>query len=65
MPVCARCGQKNPEGFRLCGMCGAPLVAPTPERRKLATLLFCDVSGSTAMGERLDAESVKELMFRY
>ena len=23
------------------------------ERRKLATLLFCDLSGSTAMGERV------------
>jgi class 3 adenylate cyclase/predicted ATPase len=58
------CGQENPEGFRLCGMCGATLVAPAPERRKPATLLFCDVSGSTALGERLDAEAVRELMFR-
>jgi class 3 adenylate cyclase len=31
----------------------------------LATLVFCDVSGSTALGERVDAESVRELMFRY
>ena len=36
-----------------------------PERRKLATILFCDVSGSTAMGERVDAETVREVMFRY
>jgi class 3 adenylate cyclase/tetratricopeptide (TPR) repeat protein len=63
--VCASCGQENPEGFRLCGMCGAALVAPAPERRKLATLLFCDATGSTALGERLDAESVRELMFSY
>ena len=28
-------------------------------------MLFCDVSGSTAMGERLDAEAVRELMFIY
>ena len=59
------CGQENPEGFRLCGMCGSPLEAPAPERRKLATLLFCDMSGSTAMGERVDAESVREMMFSY
>ena len=46
-------------------MCGASLATARPERRKLATLLFCDMSGSTAMGERVDAESVRELMFRY
>jgi class 3 adenylate cyclase/tetratricopeptide (TPR) repeat protein len=34
-------------------------------RRKLATVLSCDVTGSTAMGERLDAESVQDLMLRY
>jgi len=28
-------------------------------------MLFCDLSGSTAMGERMDAESVRELMFSY
>ena len=46
-------------------MCGASLAALQPERRKLATLVFCDMSGSTAMGERIDAESVRDLMFRY
>jgi class 3 adenylate cyclase/tetratricopeptide (TPR) repeat protein len=35
------------------------------QRRKLATVLFCDVSGSTALGERIDPEAVRELMFRY
>jgi class 3 adenylate cyclase len=35
------------------------------ERRKLASVLFCDMSGSTAMGEGVDAESVRDLMFRY
>jgi class 3 adenylate cyclase/tetratricopeptide (TPR) repeat protein len=29
------------------------------------TLLFCDMVGSTASGEALDAESVRGLMFRY
>ncbi len=46
-------------------MCGSPLGEEEPERRKPVTLLFCDLSGSTAMGERVDAESVRELMFRY
>jgi class 3 adenylate cyclase/tetratricopeptide (TPR) repeat protein len=63
--TCIACGAKNPEGFRLCGMCGASLATPLPERRKLATLLFCDMSGSTAMGERIDAESLRAIKFRY
>ena len=60
-----RCGRESPESSGFCPACGAPLSTPIPERRKLATLLFCDVSGSTAIGERVDAESVRELMFRY
>ena len=50
---------------RFCSGCAVPLRAPAPERRKLATILFCDVVGSTALGERADAETVRELMFRY
>jgi class 3 adenylate cyclase len=65
VPTCTSCGHANPEGASFCNACGAALAAAVPERRKLATLLFCDVSGSTAMGERLDPESVRELMFRY
>ncbi|HEU0337564.1 MAG TPA: AAA family ATPase [Gaiellaceae bacterium] len=66
MPTCGACGRESPDGFAFCPACGAPLGArPAPERRKLATLVFCDVSGSTALGERVDAESVRELMFRY
>jgi predicted ATPase/class 3 adenylate cyclase len=44
--------------------CGT-LIVQAPERRKLATLLFCDMSGSTALGERVDAESVRAMMARY
>ena len=65
MPTCQECGQKNPEGFTFCPVCATPLTPLAPERRKLATVLFCDVAGSTAMGERLDAESVRAMMFRY
>jgi class 3 adenylate cyclase/tetratricopeptide (TPR) repeat protein len=64
MPVCPNCGQENPEIARFCLACATPLIT-APERRRTATLLFCDMSGSTAMGERLDAESVRDLMFRY
>jgi class 3 adenylate cyclase/tetratricopeptide (TPR) repeat protein len=63
--ACPSCGQENPEGARFCNACAVSLEPRAPERRKLATLLFCDVSGSTALGEALDAESVRDLMFLY
>ena len=65
MTICASCAHENADGAKFCQECGSELSAPAQERRKLATLLFCDVSGSTAMGERLDSEAVRELMFRY
>ncbi len=65
MPICPSCGRESPEGFLHCGHCGAALTAAAPERRKLATLVFCDLSGSTAMGERVDAETVRSLMLSY
>ena len=35
------------------------------EVRKTVTVLFADVTGSTALGERLDPESLRGLMSRY
>ena len=40
-------------------------AAPPQEVRKLVTLLFCDLKGSTSLGERLDSESLREVMSRY
>jgi class 3 adenylate cyclase/tetratricopeptide (TPR) repeat protein len=36
-----------------------------PEVRKTVTVLFSDLTGSTALGERLDPESLRRLMGRY
>ncbi len=36
-----------------------------PHRRKTVTVVFCDLSGSTALGERLDPEALRELLRRY
>src|SRR5688500_4911050 len=67
MRACARCGQENPGGFMFCGACGAPLEqAEAPrEVRKTVTVVFCDLTGSTALGERLDPETVRATMRRY
>jgi class 3 adenylate cyclase/tetratricopeptide (TPR) repeat protein len=63
--VCPTCGAENPESNRFCGSCGTLLTAPVSERRRLATLVFCDLVGSTALGERVDPEAVKELLGLY
>ncbi len=68
MIVCPSCGQENPEGFRLCGMCGTPLgeerEAPR-EERKVVTVLFCDLVGFTSRAEKLDPEEVRALQTPY
>ena len=63
--VCPGCGRENAEDARFCSGCGEALAARRPERRKVATLLFCDVAGSTALAERVDSEVVREIMVRY
>jgi class 3 adenylate cyclase/tetratricopeptide (TPR) repeat protein len=65
MGRCGGCGAQNGGGARFCNSCGTLLAAPAPERRKLATAVFCDLSGSTALGERVDAEVVFGLMRSY
>jgi class 3 adenylate cyclase/tetratricopeptide (TPR) repeat protein len=69
MPVCAQCGQDNPEVAKFCLACGSPLEAAEPssvaEERKLITAVFCDLVGSTARSERLDVEDVKALVAPY
>jgi class 3 adenylate cyclase/tetratricopeptide (TPR) repeat protein len=68
MVTCPRCGQENPEGFRFCGACAAPLTeeaSATREERKVVTVLFCDLVGSTEQAERMDPEDVRALLSRY
>ena len=67
MVTCARCGQANPEGFRFCGACGAPLAqAPAArEERKVVSVLFADLVGFTSRSERLDPEDVRAMLSPY
>jgi class 3 adenylate cyclase/tetratricopeptide (TPR) repeat protein len=67
MVVCSSCGAENREGARFCDSCGAPLAEAAAQRelRKVVTVLFCDVTGSTALGERIDPESLRRVMARY
>src|SRR5215469_7027880 len=67
MVRCPACGEENPAKFRLCGYCGAQLARPVAaeEVRKTVTIVFCDLKGSTSLGERLDSESLREVLSVY
>ena len=68
MPACAACGRANPNEAKICSGCGARVVsdAPVPvAARKVVTVVFSDVSGFTALGERLDPESLQQLVGRW
>ncbi len=67
MATCPNCGRESPEEFDFCPACGQPLTAPPAGRevRKTVTVVFCDVTGSTALGERLDPESLRDVQTRY
>jgi class 3 adenylate cyclase/tetratricopeptide (TPR) repeat protein len=68
VPVCASCGHDNRKGAKFCEECGFPLGGRPPqarEQRKTVTVLFCDLTGSTALGETLDPERLRALLSRY
>jgi class 3 adenylate cyclase/tetratricopeptide (TPR) repeat protein len=68
MVTCTACGHASPDGFRFCGNCGSPLAhdaAAGRQVRKTITVVFCDLAGSTALGERLDPESLQRVMSQY
>jgi class 3 adenylate cyclase len=67
MTNCRRCETLAPPDTRFCGTCGAALV-PVPDTagaRKHVVVCFVDIVGSTALGERLDPESLRGYLRRY
>ena len=74
--ACPNCAKTNPPDSNFCNGCGQKLgqdeqpvekVEPTPSaagERKHVTVLFSDLSGYTAMSEKLDPEELKEIMTR-
>ena len=61
------CGYESERGFQFCPRCGTESGAPAlpREQRKTVTVLFCDLTGSTALGETLDPERLRALLARY
>ncbi len=66
---CRACGAALANGASVQGTAVAERAASprasTGELRKTVTILFCDVTGSTSLGEQLDPESMRRVMQRY
>ena len=74
--VCASCGAELRPTAKFCDECATPVAGATAaaprataaapsDTRKVVTILFGDLVGSTALHERLDAESVRQFMESY
>ncbi|WP_328907337.1 AAA family ATPase [Streptomyces sp. NBC_00234] len=66
---CASCRSALPPDARFCPSCGSPCapgpVTAKPTGRKVVTVLFCDLVGSTALSGELDAETLRSVTLRW
>jgi class 3 adenylate cyclase/tetratricopeptide (TPR) repeat protein len=64
MAVCSACGSELPTAARFCASCGqrVEIAAGAREERKVVTVLFVDLVGSTAQADRRDPEDVRALL---
>jgi class 3 adenylate cyclase/tetratricopeptide (TPR) repeat protein len=59
--ICGSCGAEAPEGARFCPACGRELALGSGQQeRKLVSVLFVDVVGSTARADGADPEDVRD-----
>ncbi|HEY3633300.1 MAG TPA: adenylate/guanylate cyclase domain-containing protein [Jatrophihabitantaceae bacterium] len=67
MSRCINCGADLAAGARFCAQCGTAVdeADGRAEARKTVTVVFCDLTDSTGLGERLDAEAFQRVMVRY
>lgn len=68
MPVCAACGQENPDVARFCFVCAAPFdgsQVQSREERRIVSVVFVDLVGFTARSEQLDPEDVRAILTPY
>lgn len=74
--VCPGCQFVSPHRMRFCGLCGSPLDAATQDsgrpvlkaalgERRLLTVVFCDLVGSTQLAETLDPEDLRRVILAY
>src|SRR5215470_8640719 len=67
MRLCDACGTDNGDEALFCSRCGAKIGAPpaaggAEAEHKQVTVLFSDLTGYTALSERLDPEDTREIV---
>ena len=68
MASCSNCGRSLPAEAPSCPNCSTPVAAPAPggrEERKLATVLFADLVGSTELADAEDPERTRVQLNRF
>jgi len=62
--TCNKCGREAVPDASFCAGCGTALAVAEParEERKVVTILFADLVGSTARAEGLDPEDVRAIL---
>jgi class 3 adenylate cyclase len=67
MHTCPACGAALPDGARFCPTCAAAVEPERPDERerKLATVLFADLVGSTELGASQDPERIRAVLERF
>ena len=65
MVPCPTCAEDNQARARFCSGCGNPLPTPGGDTRKTVTIMFCDITGSTGIGEKIDSEPLQQVMTRF
>lgn len=63
--TCERCGNTLPDDARYCPRCGFPVGAPLPEERKVVTIIFVDLVGSSKLSTLIDPERYREVISAY
>lgn len=65
--ICPNCGSNAGTEARFCPACGHQLDQPggDGEERKLVSVLFADLAGSTSLGEQLDPEELRAVLTEF
>ena len=62
LEACRRCGEPVPTGANFCPNCGAPVSVPEASERRVVTVVFADLAGSTELAARLDPERFRDVL---